>query len=136
MEYLKCYSIYRIDDINYIGSSSSIIKRGYDHKYIKKIKGELNILATVFLGYTARKMVEQYFIEKYDSINNGANKNHSYISKSDAKKKQNKQKKKYREKNKANIRARRLEKINCPNCNALVSRGNISHHKKSLRCKN
>ena len=117
------------------------------------------------MGDSARRMVEQYFINKYDSINNGSNVSFAYgwnlkghkennqhrykiykqLGKcriwgnnhyNKNKKKINKRHKEYRNKNKEKINARRNEKIKCPNCNTLISRRNKSRHKKSKSCKN
>ena len=61
--------------------------------------------------------------------------------------KESQRKKKYRqnnpekikeryENNKEEIQAKRSIKINCDNCNALVSKSHIARHKKSLKCIN
>lgn len=80
MENLKKYYIYRIPQINYIGSTSDIKRRKAQHKLKRKIKCDLNILCAVFVGDKVRRVIEQKYINIYDSINQGANKLKSYIT--------------------------------------------------------
>ena len=112
-----------------------------------------------------QRLVEQYYINIFDSKNNGMNTDNAFTSKKNRKKyrkkyyksymkiynKKNKDKrKKYREENKKKIKKYQAEyskknshkysekrkvKVNCPNCNSIVSRGNLSAHKRSLKCK-
>ena len=151
MENLKKYYIYRIPQINYIGSTSNIKRRKAQHKLKRKIKCDLNILCAVFVGDKVRRVIEQKYINIYDSINQGANKLKSYITTEE----KIKQKKIYVEKNKKKIvamfrkyylknkhkilenkRAYWREKINCNNCGLEMCRDSIYKHKKTFRCKN
>lgn len=53
----------------------------------------------------------------------------------DNKEKEKERLKKYYEDNKEKLKENKSEKINCSICDSLVSRSNISQHKKSKKCK-
>ena len=89
MENLKPYTIYKMKGINYIGSTYDLRARQNNHnskcfgkcqnqkvyQHIRQnyLKIELVPLVEIFVGDTARKMIEQVFIDKHDSIENGYN---------------------------------------------------------------
>jgi len=117
---MKIY-IYKFTNCNYIGSTKNIEKRTKYHthhfyfsenknwklyKYIRKnnIKIELQVLYTFFtncftslkLQSKIRRLVEQFYINKYDSLNNGYNTINAFTNKK-------KHQKEYYEKNKDKI---------------------------------
>jgi len=159
------FYIYKIKNLNYIGSTSDIKRRTQHHKtkcfnknlryynflvyqYIreKKINIELEILFCYKkkCSFKIQRLIEQYYINKHDSVNNGLNTNNAftnnikgnressrkYIKKNKEKIKE--YKKKYREKNKEFIN----QKIICSVCNCLTSKLNIKRHQKTKKCKN
>ena len=127
------FYIYKIKGINYIGSTQDIKRRCQKHKsscwnenskeynlltyqYIreKNIKIELEILGVYKreCSKRIRFLVEQYYINKYDSINNGLNtlnafsNREKYIKEYGEKNKEKikKRQKQYREKNKEKLK--------------------------------
>lgn len=110
LKYMKIY-IYKFTNCNYIGSTKNIEKRTKYHthhfyfsenknwklyKYIRKnnIKIELQVLYTFFtncftslkLQFKLRRLVEQFYINKYDCINNGYNTRNAFTNKKKYKK--------------------------------------------------
>ena len=88
------FYIYKIKDVNYIGSTTNVKRRTTNHKknvidkkgvaynyliyqYIrekqKNIKLEILAVYKRKCSYKIRLLVEQYWINKYDSVNNGLN---------------------------------------------------------------
>jgi len=163
MDKLKKLIVYKIDGINYIGSTiESLNKRKWKHNsdcynvknknynislYIhireKSLQIKLIPIAYYFVSNKSRRYAEQYWINKYDSINNWLksinwiNKKKKYHKEYCKKKKEKKKEynKEYREKNKEIIKKKQKQKINCPKCNCVVSKRNISTHQKSKKCK-
>jgi len=92
------FYIYKIKDVNYIGSTKNIKVRTQQHRYHhnnkqnwdmlvyqytreKNINIELEILG-VYKKKCSRKirlLVEQYYINKYNSIKNGLNNCNAFI---------------------------------------------------------
>jgi len=123
------FYIYKIKGINYIGSTHDIKKRYCSHKKIcwtennkgyniplykhireKNIKIQLEILG-VYKRKCSKKirlLVEQFYINEYDSVNNGLNSQNAFTNREKYikeygeknKKKIKKRQKQYREKNK------------------------------------
>ena len=125
------YKIKRYDDENdemiLVGSTCDLRKRGWgyksqsnnpngkyynipSHKFIRDNGGWSNFVMEKLEDYPLRK-------KKYRQNN------------------PEKIKERY-ENNKEEIQAKRSIKINCDNCNALVSKSHIARHKKSLKCIN
>jgi len=175
MDKLKKLIVYRIDRINYIGSTiESLNSRKWKHNsdcfnvkrkiyniplYIhireKSLQIKLIPIAYYFVSNKSRRYAEQYWINKYDSINNGLNvmnalfknktlyhqeyyqvnkkklnqMNNEYYKKN--KKKMLEKSKKWRKKN-PNFRK---IKIICPKCNCLTNREHIKRHQRSKKCK-
>jgi len=165
MDKLKKLIVYRIDGINYIGSTIIKLRQRelnhisscynkferhyttplYIHIREKSLEIKLIPIAYYFVSNKSRRYAEQYWINKHDSVNNGLNVINAYktITHKEANEKYReknkeiikKKQKEYREKNKDKIRKRISKKINCPKCNCVVSKGNISTHQKSKKCK-
>jgi len=164
MDKLKKLIVYRIDGINYIGStivslnirqSNHIsdcynvkIKHHYNtplyiHVREKSLQIKLIPIAYYFVSNKSRRYAEQYWINKYYSVNNRLNTiNCIYNEKKSNKKfyEKNKEKrkikqKKYYKKNKKFVNQKQKIKINCPKCNCLISTSNIARHQKSKKCK-
>jgi len=169
------FYIYKIVGINYIGSTNNIKQRCRNHKtncwnensknhnifvykYIreKNIKIELKILG-VYKRKCSKKiklLVEQFYINEYDSVNNGLNTFNSFTNKKkylkewreenkeydkkyqeENKEKIKKYQKEWREKNKEKNKDKLRIKINCPICNSLVRKTNLTTHQRTKKCK-
>jgi len=95
------FYIYKMKNINYIGSTTNVKRRTQEHKtnviykkgtaynyliyqYIreKQINIQLEILAVYKkkCSYRIRLLVEQYWINQYDSVKNGLNNNNTFIT--------------------------------------------------------
>tara|TARA_Y100000015_G_C2357954_1_gene73861 strand:- start:28 stop:630 length:603 start_codon:yes stop_codon:yes gene_type:complete len=194
MEELKRCFIYKLDGVNYIGSTWDIIARRdrymssmnnkfsprYHlpvHKYMRdnKITPNLIILRELFLTKKGRFLVEQIYMDAFDSINNGLNVVRAYATteqkkqqkrdweirnKDKTKERQQKNKAVYNKnrrnkynndttyrnktqernkinwnKNKKKYSISRSVKIPCSCCGSMVSKRNMSTHKKSKKCK-
>jgi len=124
------FIIYKIRHCNYIGSTSNMVKRKSKHKqclnkkymhnynlpiykYLREhdIKIELIPLAVYNrkCSKKIRNVVEQYWINKFDSIENGLNTIKSFTTKEQTKEKQKQQRKEYREKNKEKLKKYKKE---------------------------
>jgi len=154
------FYIYKMRGINYIGSTKNIKKRCWTHKtacwnendkaynclVYKHIRKKNIDIELEILGVYKRKcnnsiklLVEQYFINKYDSVNNGLNTLKAFRNKKkylkewkeENKEKVKKYKKKYYQKNKH----KRSIKINCPKCNCLITKHCLKRHQKRKICK-
>jgi len=164
MDKLKKLIVYKIDGINYIGSTiESLNSRKWKHNsdcfnvkrkiyniplYIhireKSLQIKLIPIAYYFVSNKSRRYAEQYWINKYDSINNGLNSINCVFDEKKSNKKfyeKNKEKrkikqKKYYKKNKKIVNQKQKIKINCPKCNCLISTSNIARHQKSKKCQN
>lgn len=168
------FYIYKIKDINYIGSTKNIKERTYRHRSNinnkksstynlllyqfcreKNKKIELEILGVYKkkCSIRLRSLVEQYYINKYDSINNGYNCNQAFCSNKqrleyDKKYYKNyysknkykileynkKYYEKYYPKNKNRINQKNKIKINCCLCGSLVRKDGLKRHHKSNKC--
>jgi hypothetical protein len=73
---------------------------------------------------------EDLWIQNYDSINNGLNTRRAITTKAEKLKRQ----RDYDSINKAKIYSHKKSKIACWNCNAVITRGNISAHRKTNAC--
>jgi len=168
------FYIYKIKNINYIGSTDNIKRRTREHKtkcynennknynllvyqYIreKQIEIELEILGVYKKKCSKRikLLVEQFYINKYNSINDGLNSRNAFTNKKKYRKKYNQDnkehikeyrkkyrddnneklkqgKKKYREKNKEKLK----QKINCPICDCLIRKQHLKRHQKTKKC--
>jgi len=159
------FYIYKIVGVNYIGSTNDIKKRTEYHKndcwnkncsrfnllvyqYIRE--KNKNIQLEILFCYKGncsnkiKRLVEQFFINKNDSVNNGLNTNYAFGVNIQKRKKRRKKKykkykeynkqynKKYKEKNKERLK----QKINCPICNSLIRKYSLNRHQKSQKCKN
>ncbi len=168
------FYIYKMRDINYIGSCRDIKKRTNEHKckcynenlknynllvykHIreKKIKIELKILGVYKrkCNNKIKRLVEQYYINEYNSVNNGLNTINAFLNK---KKYMKKYDKKYRDDNKDKIkqkaklhyeknkkkfkeinkkyRENNKQKINCPICKCSITKCNLKRHQKTKKC--
>ena len=130
------FIVYKMEHFNYIGSTHDLKHRQRNHikncynkikhynfkvyKNIRKKNSQINLIEIFkYNGDCSRRvrmLVEQYYIEKYDSIKNGLNDRNSFTSKKHQKKYQkeyhekNKDKKKeYFEKNKDKINKKKKE---------------------------
>ena len=177
------FIVYKMEHVNYIGSTNDLKDRqrnhiincynknskSYNFKVYKNIrKKNSQIILIELFKYNGdcsrriQRLVEQYYIEKYDSIKNGLNeinafknnkiykkewyeknkdKRKEYLKKwcEENKEKIKKNKKEYYEKNKDKIKKYKKEylkiKINCPICNSSVSRANLPRHQRTKKCK-
>jgi len=177
------FYIYKMKGINYVGSTNNIKKRCWKHKnacwdenkraynyplyqHIRKknIDIELEILGVYKRKCSKRikLLVEKYYINKYDSINNGLNNVKAFVNRKKYEKKwreenkdkikkydkeyreENKDKRKkyakkydkeYREKNKEKISQKGKVKIKCPKCNCLIRKDGLKTHQKTKKCK-
>lgn len=144
------FYIYKMKNVNYIGSTDDFEN--------KKNKIKLEILAVYKrkCNNKIKLLVLQYYINKYDSVNNGKNACNVFIkkkSKKEIKESQKKSQKIYYEKNKKKIIEREKKKmkiyykknrnkilkkgavkINCPICNCLIRKDNLRRHKKTKKC--
>jgi len=172
------FYIYKMRDINYIGSCIDIKNRTRNHKYNcynenlkdynyliyqyireKEIEIELKILFCYKkeCSFKIQRLVEQYYINEYNSVNNGLNTINAFLNK---KKYMKKYDKKYYENNKEKLKEKEKEyyeknknkikkinkkyyednkekinmKINCPICNSLIRKYDLKRHQKSKKC--
>ena len=156
------FYIYKIKGCNYIGSTGNLEKRLERHivscwlgigsvkynykvyKYIRNnnIKIELEVIETynVNCSNKLQRLVEQYYIDMYNSINNGLNTLRAY---SNLKKMKKVWAKKYNQSEHGKLKnrqwqinysqienARKREKMECPICKKILSRGSIYLHNK------
>ena len=170
------FIIYKMEHVNYIGSTYDLKERQRNHittcynknikeynlkvyKNIRKKNSQI-ILIELFkyngdCSKRIQMLVEQYYIEKYDSIENGLNvynafKNNKNYYKEWYEKNKDKRKeylKKWHEKNKDKVKEkweknkdkinerRRRETINCPICNRSGSRAHLLRHQRTKKCK-
>ena len=156
MDKLQQTIIYRMEGVNYIGSTTNpLIYRTYCHfdkcfnrkddigynrpvyKYVREnmIIIKLIPIKVLFLGNVSRRMVEQYYIDKYDSINNGLNTNRAYRS---IQVKQNQYKKGstiFYNKHKTKIHKKARAKVKCNKCGSVLCRDTLVRHYKSKNVK-
>jgi len=175
------FYIYKIIGVNYIGSTNRIKQRCSQHKnfcFKKNVKNnypiyqyirekEIDIELEILFCYKKKcskriqLLVEQFYINKYDSVNNGLNNNNAFgadkkktirhnktyreknkekIKKTTKKyreknnKKLKNMKKEYYEKNKEEINNKRKVKINCPICKSLIRKYSLKKHQKTKKC--
>ena len=150
------FYIYKIVGINYVGSTNNIKKRtnchrsscfnknSRDYNYLvyhyireKNLNIQLEILGVYKKECSDKiqKLVEQYYINKYNSVKNGLNTRNAFTNRKiymkkyceKNREKRNKQNKKYRKENK---------KINCPICNCSIRKNGLNRHQKTKKCKN
>jgi len=143
------FIIYKMEDCNYIGSCNNLHSRYLCHisrchnekrkrynlkvyKYIRKKNIQIKLIPIFEYNKNCsdriKKLVEQFYINKYDSITNGLNIINAFGF--DKKKYNKKYCKEWREKNKAMLK----QKINCPICNCLIGKNNLKRHQKSKKC--
>jgi len=118
------FIIYKIRHCNYIGSTANLKERKYKHKsvcrcgkikeynlpiykYIREHDIEIELIQLEIYHRKCSKkiqtLVEQYWINKFDSVNNGLNSINAFSSKKQTKEKAKQQKKIYRQKNKEKL---------------------------------
>ena len=86
-----------------------------------------------FIGSKAKSRIEQYYIDKFDSIKNGLNNVRAYTNKKEYDRELDKKNKPiYYQKNKDFLN----RKINCPICNCSITKSHIKRHQRSKKCKN
>jgi hypothetical protein len=73
---------------------------------------------------------ENLWILNYDTINNGLNSCRAILTKAETLKRC----REYQQKNKERIYAHRRIKVTCWNCDAVIRGGNISTHRKGVKC--
>ena len=159
------FYIYKLENCNYVGSAIDLKERKRQHikrlnngsqfkvyKFIRENKITINLIPIGFYkrecSNKIRKLVEQFYINKYNSINCGLNTYNAFRSKKQIREYNNlynknhiKNKIKYRnsEKGKKKIKEYRKKrnsiKINCVYCNSLVIKNNILRHQKTPKCK-
>lgn len=155
-------TIYHFYGINYVGSTKQKLKRRqnkhysncfnvncrlynlpiYKHIRTNNLCIKLIPIKVLFLTKKSGRMVEQYYIKKYNSIDEGYNNINAVLDKEQYKQNQkistrktrlkynNKYKKKYYKKNKHKINV----KINCQKCGSLVSKRHIKQHHRTKKC--
>ena len=153
MNSLNKVIIYKIKGVNYIGSTKcNLNRRRLNHKSMcwnkkgrqynyslyqelrrRNMKNiQLEILVICFIGSKAKSRIEQYYIDKFDSIKNGLNNVRAYTNKKEYDRELDKKNKPiYYQKNKDFLN----RKINCPICNGLIMRRQLKRHQRTLRCK-
>lgn len=154
------YTFYYITNINYIGSTDNFKERKRIHKQeIQNGKSPLcrfnmdfeeldfQIIETCYMKSNehARKR-ERYWIESYDSINNGANILLPWVSEEERKEHIQQYQKDYYQINKDKIKEcyqlnkeqilekqkeQKRQKINCPLCNIEMRKDSILKHNKT-----
>jgi len=162
------FYIYKMKDVNYIGSTNDIKHRVVEHRYNcynnkskrhnlilyqyvreKQINIQLEILAVYKkkCSNKIQRLVEQFYINKYNSKKSGLNDKNAFINKKKSTRiysrnyrKNNPKKckesyKKWWDKNKVERNKRRNVKINCPKCNGLISKRNLKEHQRTKKCK-
>lgn len=162
------FYIYKIKDINYIGSTNDIKHRVIEHRYNcynnksnrhnlilyqyireKQINIELEILSVYKkeCSNKIQRLVEQFYINKYNSKKRGLNDINAFINKKKINReyaknyrKNNPKKckeynKKWWNKNKVERNKRRNVIISCPKCNSSIQKRSLSSHQKSKKCK-
>ena len=158
------FYIYKMKGINYIGSCGDIKLRTQQHKtkcynenskkynllvyqYIREKKKDIELEILFCYKKECSKriklLVEQYYINQYDSVNNGLNSRNAFTNKKkynkkykqDNKEKIKKHNKKHYQTNKEKINKKRNMKINCPKCNCLILKRNLKEHQRTKKCK-
>ena len=139
MNTLNKTTIYKIEGINYIGSTTYPLhtrerihnnrfvptNRDYNKKLYRTLRAnnhnqiKLIPLHTCFVGNTARKIIEQRFINQYDSINNGYNTLRAYVTEKERK---------------CYYRDYMRKKKKCDRCGCMIRYGNYNRHRKTKRC--
>ena len=148
------YTFYRIThpeypELNYIGSTNNYYFRKHNHEgtyYNEKWREynkplyrfireqnipfeELQWTVLLQLKTNIHEKLEQMFIDKYDSINNGLNNRLAYYyGTHEDYYKQYRKTDKYKEYKKQY----QNQKISCIICNKMICKGNIPRHKKSF----
>ena len=118
------FIIYKIRHCNYIGSTTNLRQRKWRHntclnyeknpnhnlklyKYLRANNIKIELIQLEIYHHKCSKklqtLVEQYWINKFDSVNNGLNSINAFSSKEQTKEKRKKQRKVYREKNKEKL---------------------------------
>ena len=144
MNNLKPFTIYKMKSINYIGSTCDLSKRQIKHnsdcfgqcknakvyQHIRQnfLKIELIPLVEIFVGDKARAMIEQVFIDKYDSVENGYNTYKAYQTSSELKLHE----KEYNKKNKERV-AKRQKEYNEKNKEHIAKQGKRWRDKNKKR---
>ena len=175
------FYIYKIKDINYIGSTDNIKLRTNQHKsscynenskkynyliYQHIREKQMNIELKILFCYKKKcskriqRLIEQFYINEYNSINDGLNSNYAFTNKKECCKRYNEKNKEkaklYYEKNKArkkkyyednkerkkeydnkyyqSNKEKKLQKIICPKCNSLIAKNNFTRHLKTQKC--
>ena len=143
------FYIYKLVGINYVGSTIDIKRRTLYHRgvcYNEKCHNynylvyqyirekEMNIKLEILFCYKKdcsdriQKLVEQYYINLYNSKNNGLNTINAFGHDTE---KYKEYQKKYDEKKKE----QRKIKINCPKCKCLIIPRYLRRHQKTKKCK-
>ena len=142
--------IYRMEDVNYIGCTKQLLKRRakahrcscfnpnhrqyniplYKHIRDNMLGIKLIPIKYLFVGNIARKMVEQYYIDKYDSINNGLNDVRAYTTRAQRKKQLRKT---YQNNKEKQIKIQK-KKIKCDRCGCVVRCNGIVRHYRTKKC--
>jgi len=155
MEDLCKVIIYRMEGANYIGSTKTTLKeraymhragcfnpnyKGYNYPIYKHIRNNMLGIRLIpikylFLGKTACRMVEQIYINKYDSINNGLNDRRAHQTRAQRGEQNRKSDKKYYQKHKEKQLKKQKKKVKCDRCGSDVCYGGIARHHKSKKCK-
>ena len=151
------FYIYKIKGVNYIGSTNNIKRRTGEHKKCcyKKNNKAYNLLIYQYIREKNKKieleilgvykkecnkriklLVEQYYINLFNSVNNGLNRYNAFTNrKKFMSEYMMKYRKKYDEKKKDKIKQQRKIKQNCPKCNCLITKQHLKRHQGRKICK-
>lgn len=77
---------------------------------------------------------ERYWIESYDTIENGLNDRLPWVSEEESNNYRKQYQKQHRLTNKEQIRQRQTEKILCEKCGKLSMRSSMARHQRSQNC--
>ena len=150
------FCIYRLRQVNYIGSTVNIKSRIKKHKFschnkksvqyysqlYKYIRAnDLKIKPKIYATYKVngskkfnnkmRMLIEQYYIDKYNTINNGLNCVRAFTS---AKYKRENTRQ-WKLNNRDRINKRQRIKVKCEKCGCISNKCNILRHLKTNKCK-
>ncbi len=147
------FYIYKLKGVNYIGSTNNLVDRQrihnkrcykdkkdlklYNHLRANNIKIEIILLAVYNrkCSNKIKKLVEQYWINKYDSNNNGLNIYRAFRSKKQKKEQQRLGQEKFRKNHKNKIKKYFKKNIKCELCGREVKKYKLKRHQKSRICK-
>ena len=154
MDRLHQVTIYRFDGVNYIGSTKQKLNRRqgkhksdcfnvnsntYDLPLYKHIRTnnmcvKLIPIKVLFLTKKSGRMVEQYYIDKYNSVKQGLNTVNALVDKQDYKKRQYLSNVKSNRKRRQKINAKARQHVECDRCGRVLTYGSLSRHRGRKTC--